>query len=1366
MRSMRTETGVWATVLATVALPFFLAAGTVAESSSAVERWSARGSRLGLPRGRRVIRVVPHSIGGTAPAFHETRFEGGGFALTDATDPDGRVIAFSADGALSEDPRSPLWALVRKHMMLKAILGAEASAPVSPVSAVSDLRVAPLVQSRWDQATAGGGYCYNYYTPRHYYCGCTATAMSQIMRYHEWPALPSAVETNECYVAGVATNLAMKGGPYAWNMMPCRPETGAAEENREAIGRLTYDCGVAMHTAYSSGGSGASGTPVHLRFREVFGYASAHAVYANLGETLDGGTLRNAVLANLDAKCPVLFGIFNYYSGGYHDGHAIVADGYGYADGVLYVHLNMGWSGTDDAWYALPDINAKSAGYYFNLIDTAVYNIFPEGNGAVVSGHVTQDGTNVAERAVSVYRADGGLEQTVVTDTNGVYAAVLPESATYRLVVTAGDGRAVTNEVTAGFNASATDYDWDTDMYTYDSIKGIVCGNRWGRDIDLSEKVRIERSVPEAGRVSVRVGAEQPFSVVVHAPGKAEVTYRWLLDEVAIEDANAAEFLFVPTFADRGTRTLVCEATVGEVVLRRTWTVAVCGDLYVSASSGSDETGTGEDTFPFATINAAIEQALEGDVVKVGQGVYTGAVYAVAARVDVIATDGPEKTVIDANWTGPCYCGEATGTAVLRGFTLQHGRFLCGAGVYCGVVSNCVIRECYAYYDSKYRDSGYGGGAYGSTLYDTYVYWNLADLEGGGICVSAAVRCTIVGNEAGTSGSGADYDSQCEDSIVWDNWNSSGSIDNWSMYRVWQKTYATAFDHSCTYPQPNAGAGNITNDPVFVSLADADFRLRKVSPCIGTASDGGNMGAYRGTGEGGSRISVEIDGPGSVSPMATVLEEGESATFTATEHHPFLGFETNGVFLTTDHEVTLPCPSDDLVLHAYFAHTNFFVDAAKGDDENDGWSWTSAKRSIGAAVDVAVSGERVEVRPGAYGGFECYSDGLEIVAVDGPDVTAIDAAGEGSCFVSYGLSVLSGFTLRNAFAPGCRGGGAYGGTLVGCVISNCTATIGGGVADAVLQGCTLAENAADAQGGGASGCLMTRCTVWGNVARQFRSDYSELAGGGVDCACACTNCVVWGNLNHKGCADNWEAYTYIIGRNAYVTVPWLDYCCTEPWISIGEGHVYADPRFVDAEHGDFRLYEISPCIGAATDGGNIGAYAGAGVKREIPQLPDDPTPEDVARAVEEADFADPQVSEFIGSDSGKYETFRAWSSKLNSTAVVLGLRSYLSFVLRDIVASPYLLSDDGEVRLSIDKIDPMPDELSLTVRLTDGSNPVALTTAKAALADKMRLGETLDSMRPASVDDILVSEAAPDGAVNLQVRPAGTVSSFVDLRVK
>jgi hypothetical protein len=37
-------------------------------------------------------------------------------------------------------------------------------------AAISDIRVAPLVQSRWDQTTVCGNNCYNIYTPNNYPC--------------------------------------------------------------------------------------------------------------------------------------------------------------------------------------------------------------------------------------------------------------------------------------------------------------------------------------------------------------------------------------------------------------------------------------------------------------------------------------------------------------------------------------------------------------------------------------------------------------------------------------------------------------------------------------------------------------------------------------------------------------------------------------------------------------------------------------------------------------------------------------------------------------------------------------------------------------------------------------------------------------------------------------------------------------------------------------------------------------------------------------------------------------------------------------------------------------------------------------------
>ena len=59
---------------------------------------------------------------------------------------------------------------------------------------------------------------------------------------------------------------------------------------------------------------------------------------------------------NLDARFPVLLGIIDPQA----IGHEVVVDGYGYTSATLYHHLNLGWSGTADAWYNLPTISAGS----------------------------------------------------------------------------------------------------------------------------------------------------------------------------------------------------------------------------------------------------------------------------------------------------------------------------------------------------------------------------------------------------------------------------------------------------------------------------------------------------------------------------------------------------------------------------------------------------------------------------------------------------------------------------------------------------------------------------------------------------------------------------------------------------------------------------------------------------------------------------------------------------------------------------------------------------------------------------------------------------------------------------------------------
>jgi hypothetical protein len=183
------------------------------------------------------------------------------------------------------------------------------------------------------------------------------------------------------------------------------------------------------------------------------------------------GYLENAALSNLDAKHPVLFGI----SGSV--GHEIVGDGYGYSGTTLYVHLNMGWAGSYNAWYNLPSFTAY---YTFNMLDSIVYNVFPTSTVEVISGRVLDSsGSPVSNATVTATRSSTVV--TVASDSRGIYALLVPrpqQSASYQVVASLDD-RSVSTSVSVSASKSTTySYNPSTGDASYYPGTGTV-GSRW-----------------------------------------------------------------------------------------------------------------------------------------------------------------------------------------------------------------------------------------------------------------------------------------------------------------------------------------------------------------------------------------------------------------------------------------------------------------------------------------------------------------------------------------------------------------------------------------------------------------------------------------------------------------------------------------------------------------------------------------------------------------------------------------------------------------------------------------------------------------------------------------------------------------------
>lgn len=485
---------------------------TSLQAKAAVSNWLIRDAvPLGEKLGGTARDTVTYKNAGGDPLFHVVSLEEGGFVVTSADDGIRPVIAFSDGNSLVADEGNPLWVLLNQDLSQrldaltasrvtsssKSISGASAGQSVQntpeaewadllddrPIRALaltslSDVRIAPLVQSHWGQSTVAGFWssypCYNYYTPNEYPCGCVATAMAQIMRYHCYPATSVSARTVDCQVNDVPTSLTMKGGRYSWSNMTLLPDEGSdtapSETVRKAIGKLCYDAGVSVGMMYASDGSGALSTDVPDALVDVFDYASACLCRVNWRVTEDD--IQNAILANLDHSYPVYLSI-----SGDSGNHAVVADGYGYNRSVRYIHLNMGWNingngGYQNAWYNVPNVDSVLS---FSVLDSIVYNVFPETDKKLVSGRVlSASGTPVADATVSIRDlATGEIRPTLKTNTKGIYTFSWNGSNS--------------REDSAAVSAANGAYKSAETIVTAKLSTDSSVGNVWGVDLYLSE---------------------------------------------------------------------------------------------------------------------------------------------------------------------------------------------------------------------------------------------------------------------------------------------------------------------------------------------------------------------------------------------------------------------------------------------------------------------------------------------------------------------------------------------------------------------------------------------------------------------------------------------------------------------------------------------------------------------------------------------------------------------------------------------------------------------------------------------------------------------------------------------------------------
>lgn len=295
------------------------------------------------------------SINGTAPsadtpAFYVFNAEGdNGFVIVSGDDKTDEILGYAVNGSFDADNMPPnVKAWFQGYTEQIAML--ETFVPQKSAGENTNQwdAIAPLSATRWNQ-----GAPYNNNCPLHdgarSVTGCTATAMAQIMKFHEWPqdrtrSIPAyTTETEKLFVSS------LRSTTFRWGEMK---NSYGPNDKGDAVAELMRYCGQSIKSDYSNIMTGAFTVDVMHALKTYFGY-DHNIEYKNM-EFYSLSEWERLIYDELEAGRPV-------YHAGYsmNGGHAFLCDGY---DGKGLYHFNWGWGGMYDGYFRLSLMNPESGG--------------------------------------------------------------------------------------------------------------------------------------------------------------------------------------------------------------------------------------------------------------------------------------------------------------------------------------------------------------------------------------------------------------------------------------------------------------------------------------------------------------------------------------------------------------------------------------------------------------------------------------------------------------------------------------------------------------------------------------------------------------------------------------------------------------------------------------------------------------------------------------------------------------------------------------------------------------------------------------------------------------------------------------------
>ena len=308
------------------------------------------------------LAFTQYQIDNTTPAVFVFNSTDEGFVLVSAEDNARAVLGYSDKGTFdannipenmqfwlkmyADEMRSATEAMRREgdEAMRRKVIRREVKGERLEAEAENYPTINPILgETVWGQGEPFNNKCPQINGERTV-TGCVATAMSQIMYAHKYPTKGTGSHSYTTETKKLKVSANFGNTTYDWaNMIPDYSKSYTSTQ-ADAVATLMFHAGVAADMDYTVEGSGAVSSIALAAMTEYFGYNKAINVLPK--DFMKEEDLLQVIATDLQAGRPLFIGGATVKQ----EGHAFVCDGMK-SDG--YLHINWGWYGMADGYFAL-----------------------------------------------------------------------------------------------------------------------------------------------------------------------------------------------------------------------------------------------------------------------------------------------------------------------------------------------------------------------------------------------------------------------------------------------------------------------------------------------------------------------------------------------------------------------------------------------------------------------------------------------------------------------------------------------------------------------------------------------------------------------------------------------------------------------------------------------------------------------------------------------------------------------------------------------------------------------------------------------------------------------------------------------------